>query len=53
MCMICLHSGIRSELNWASTGGRMTVFAILEIIISDFKNAKAHTTTLHTVYQDK
>lgn len=35
MCMICLHCGIRSELKWASTAGRMTVFAILGIIISD------------------
>lgn len=39
MCMICLHSGIRSELNWAPTAGRMTIFAILEIIISDFIRA--------------
>lgn len=40
MCMICFHSGIRSELNWAPTAGRMTVFAIPEIIISDFIKAR-------------
>lgn len=49
MCMICLHSGVRSELNWASTAGRMTVFAILEIIISDFKKRKS--THNHYTYQ--
>lgn len=30
MCMIRFHPGLRSQLNWDPTAGRMTVFAIIE-----------------------